>query len=224
MSEILIGRLRLASGLTLFAFVLCHFLNHAVGLISLDAMQAANPIFLGAWFNPAGNALLIAAFTVHFAIGLRAIYLKRSLAMARWEWAQIAAGLAIPPLLFAHVLATRGGYNVGALQPTYPMTIAALWVGDPFEGVKQGVALLVAADVVQIALGRTVAECEIAWIAGARGERVADQRHRFAAAQSVPQRVVRLRGLGLKRRGEHRQGGDGEKAQTRHFNCLPHTI
>ena len=33
-------RLRLASGLLLFAFAATHFLNHALGLVSLDAMIA----------------------------------------------------------------------------------------------------------------------------------------------------------------------------------------
>lgn len=153
MSDLWIGRLRLASGLTLFAFVLCHFLNHAIGLISLDAMQAANPVFLGPWYNPVGNGLLVSAFLVHFAIGLRSVYRRRSLAMARWEWGQVAAGLAIPPLLFAHVLATAGGEAAGALTPTYPMTIAALWVAAPWEGVKQGVALLVVWTHAMIGLG-----------------------------------------------------------------------
>jgi hypothetical protein len=37
-----VQRLRLASGLVLFTFVLTHFLNHAVGLISLDAMIAVD--------------------------------------------------------------------------------------------------------------------------------------------------------------------------------------
>jgi adenylate cyclase len=32
-------RLRIASGLVLFAFAATHFLNHAVGLVSLEAMH-----------------------------------------------------------------------------------------------------------------------------------------------------------------------------------------
>jgi len=47
------------------------------------------------------------------------------------------------PLLFAHVLSTRGAYLADAVQPTYPLTISALWVALPFEGVKQAVALIV---------------------------------------------------------------------------------
>ncbi len=138
-----IARARLTTGLILFAFVLCHLSNHAVGLVSLDAMQAANPAFMWIWFNPVGNTVLFTAFGLHLLIGLRAIYRRRTLRMARWEWTQIAAGLAIPPLLLAHVMATRGAYLADVLQPTYPFTIASLWVGLPAEGVKQAIALVV---------------------------------------------------------------------------------
>jgi len=36
----LLGRLRLASGLVLFAYVSLHLLNHAAGLASIAAMEA----------------------------------------------------------------------------------------------------------------------------------------------------------------------------------------
>ena len=37
-------RLRLASGLTLMAFAATHFTNHAVGLVSLEAMHRAQEL------------------------------------------------------------------------------------------------------------------------------------------------------------------------------------
>jgi adenylate cyclase len=36
----ILQRLRLISGLVLFAFAATHFLNHALGLVSLEAMHA----------------------------------------------------------------------------------------------------------------------------------------------------------------------------------------
>ena len=36
----LLQRLRLATGLILFTFAATHFFNHALGLVSLEAMQA----------------------------------------------------------------------------------------------------------------------------------------------------------------------------------------
>jgi adenylate cyclase len=40
-----IRRIRLASGLVLLVYLVTHFTNHALGLISLDAMEAGR-----AWF------------------------------------------------------------------------------------------------------------------------------------------------------------------------------
>jgi adenylate cyclase len=51
----LLQRLRLASGLVLFTFVATHFLNHALGLISLEAMQemqAWRKLVTRSWLAP----------------------------------------------------------------------------------------------------------------------------------------------------------------------------
>lgn len=66
-------RLRLISGLILFSFVLTHLANHALGLISLDTMEAGRDIFLALWRNPAGNAVLGAAAATHVALAFWSI-------------------------------------------------------------------------------------------------------------------------------------------------------
>lgn len=38
---------RLGTGLVLFAFALSHFLNHALGLVSLEAMESAQEVQIG---------------------------------------------------------------------------------------------------------------------------------------------------------------------------------
>ena len=40
------NRLRLYSGLILFVFVTGHLFNHTLGLVSLEAMEAARSIFI----------------------------------------------------------------------------------------------------------------------------------------------------------------------------------
>jgi adenylate cyclase len=45
-------RVRLASGLVLFAYVTTHLANHALGLVSLDAMEAGRVYFLALWRAP----------------------------------------------------------------------------------------------------------------------------------------------------------------------------
>jgi adenylate cyclase len=50
--------LRLASGLVLFAYVCSHFLNHACGLISIQAMDAVLTVNGGFWQSWLGRPLL----------------------------------------------------------------------------------------------------------------------------------------------------------------------
>ena len=45
----IIAVIRLTTGLILFFYVLTHNLNHALGLISLAAMEAGRLVFLGFW-------------------------------------------------------------------------------------------------------------------------------------------------------------------------------
>ena len=62
----LLQRLRLISGLMLFTFAATHFLNHALGLVSLDAMQAMQAwrkVVTRSWI---GSGVLLAAFLTHF--------------------------------------------------------------------------------------------------------------------------------------------------------------
>ena len=57
----IIARTRLATGGILFVFILTHFLNHALGLISLAAMEAGSGPFLGFWRGLAGTVILYVA-------------------------------------------------------------------------------------------------------------------------------------------------------------------
>ena len=52
-----VRQLRLTTGLILFTFVTTHLLNHALGLISLDAMEA------GRWWFPRSGAACRARFS-----------------------------------------------------------------------------------------------------------------------------------------------------------------
>jgi adenylate cyclase len=50
--------LRLVTGLILFAYATCHLLNHAFGIRSINAMQAASPVLLEPWQTLVGLTLL----------------------------------------------------------------------------------------------------------------------------------------------------------------------
>ncbi len=51
-------QVRLAAGLVLFAYIVTHFLNHALGLIALEAMESGRALFLVLWRNPIATLLV----------------------------------------------------------------------------------------------------------------------------------------------------------------------
>ncbi len=138
----IIGRVRLATGLILFFYVLTHNLNHALGLISLDAMEAGRRPFLAFWrFEPVEVVFMLAAIT-HFLLGSRALYNRHSLRMPFWEGAQIVLGLAIPPLLILHFLGTVVAHHVFGIDDAYDETVLAL-ATNPSLATTQVLAVLV---------------------------------------------------------------------------------
>src|SRR5436305_12874646 len=66
--------LRLLTGLILFAYATCHLLNHAFGIRSINAMQAASPVLLEPWQTFAGRTPPSASVFTHGLRGLYALY------------------------------------------------------------------------------------------------------------------------------------------------------
>jgi adenylate cyclase len=140
----MIRRLYLISGLILFGYLLTHLLNHALGLVSLEALEAGRRAFLLLWRNPPMTLLLYGALALHMGLALRSLYRRRRLRMPAWEATQLVLGLAIPPLLALHILATRFAHEFLGANDSYVYVILAIFVFDPLIGVRQAVVLLVA--------------------------------------------------------------------------------
>jgi adenylate cyclase len=75
--------LRLVSGLVMLAYVTMHLVNHAVGLISLDAMENVLWYIFRIWTNPPVQLLLYGSFLVHYGLALYALWQRRTLRLAR---------------------------------------------------------------------------------------------------------------------------------------------
>ena len=90
---------RLGAGLVLLAFVVTHFLNHALGLFGLEAMDWLQTLRFAVTRSWAGSLLLGLAFLVHIGLGLARLAGRRTLRMSLWEGFQIGSGLLIPLLL-----------------------------------------------------------------------------------------------------------------------------
>jgi adenylate cyclase len=134
---------RLVTGLILFFYVLTHNLNHALGLISLSAMEAGRTVFLTFWrFAPFEIALLLAAL-LHLAIGLRALYRRKSLKMPFLEAAQLVLGLCTPPLILLHIVGTVVSHDLYGIDDRYAYVLWVIWVAQPSLGLMQSTALVV---------------------------------------------------------------------------------
>jgi adenylate cyclase len=124
-------QLRLASGLVLFAYVAFHLANHATMAVSLAAAEAyATAMFAFVRLWPV-QAALYGALAAHLALALYAIYARRDLrAMSRGEILQLAAGLAVIPLMANHVVPARLG---PALLDTTPFHTLVVLIGTKFD-------------------------------------------------------------------------------------------
>lgn len=139
----MIGRLRLWSGLVLFLFVLGHFVNHALGIVSLEAMNAGMKVTIEPWRTLPGTVLFAAALAVHVVLTLWSLYQRRTLRIRPSEAVQLVLGLAIPIVLGAHFFATRGIYEAYGVKGDYPLEMVSLWIAFPVSGLLNGIGLVV---------------------------------------------------------------------------------
>ena len=142
-NPVTIRGLRLGTGLILFAYVITHLGNHALGLISLEAMEAGREYFLLAWRNPVGSVLLLGSLLLHMMLALDAVYRRRRLKMSIGEALQFILGFAAPILLVSHILGTRAAFQLYDTDDTYAYVLLALWVDDPTHGIRQSSATVI---------------------------------------------------------------------------------
>ncbi|MHA1600823.1 MAG: adenylate/guanylate cyclase domain-containing protein [Alphaproteobacteria bacterium] len=140
----MIRRLHLTTGLVLFTYLLTHQLNHALGLISLDALAAGREVFLALWRNPVATVLLYGALLLHGGLALAAIYRRRRLVMPAWQAAQLLLGLTIPPLITLHSLGTRLANGLFGVDDSYIYVLLVYFVFNPLLALKQLLVILVA--------------------------------------------------------------------------------
>src|SRR5689334_12264662 len=141
----MIRRLRLVSGLVMLVYVTMHLLNHAVGLVSLEAMEDVLWWVFRIWSNRPAQTLLYSSFLVHYGLSLWALWQRRSLRLRPAELAQIILGFAIPILLARHVVGTRIADNFFHTDTGYYAYLLWLYfVRAPDLGYLQMLVLVVA--------------------------------------------------------------------------------
>lgn len=139
----MIQNLRLYSGLTMFAYVLTHLLNHAAGIVSPELMETVGEYTTEIWQFPLLEILLLAALVTHFLLATARLTSRRTLRLRKSEWAQMILGLCIPFLLFRHIIATRIidlGFDVAS---PFERVLLDLAVFIPFQGILQAITVIV---------------------------------------------------------------------------------
>ncbi len=139
-----VRQVRLTCGIILFAYLLSHYLNHALGNISLAAMEYGLDIHMAFWLSPIGTLLLYPALAIHASLGLWSLYQRRHFRWKAAEIVQLVLGLSIPVLLCTHLIGERLGVTLYGLYRTYALALFNFWVARPDLGVMQAVLVLVA--------------------------------------------------------------------------------
>jgi adenylate cyclase len=119
---------RMTSGLILFTYLGFHLVNHALGLISLQAAEHGMEYAIAVWYSPLGTVLLYGAAGTHFLLALWAVYERRTFWLPPIELIRIALGFALPLLLIGHAVNTRLAYDVFGLASDYTRVVTNLWM------------------------------------------------------------------------------------------------
>src|SRR5262249_19629591 len=131
LAHVLRARLRLASALVLLSFVICDLCGQICLLGSLRVASHVAGFLMAVWWTGTGGLVLATALLVHFLNALWSIYVRRTLRLTRWEWAQVVLGLAIIPLMLRHVVATRIGSEFLLSSQDYNSVLLSHWVLNP---------------------------------------------------------------------------------------------
>jgi adenylate cyclase len=133
---------RLITALVVACFVVGHFLNHALGVVSIEAMDRMRAVLAAWWRSPPGTVLLYGSLVTHFALALVSLYRRTTLRMPAWEAVQLALGLAIPPLLIAHIVGTRLTWWLLDHHIDYERVVGTLWSSE-WSAARQSLLLLI---------------------------------------------------------------------------------
>jgi len=143
-SQATIRKVRLTTGIILFTYLTTHYLNHALGNISLNAMELGRVPFELLWRSWIGTIALYGAILIHLGLGLWALYERRYFRVTIGQVVQLVLGLSVPPLIMGHVLATRVGAAFFDMQLHYPQELWIFWINSPMRGMEQAVVLVIA--------------------------------------------------------------------------------
>ena len=126
-----IRQVRLATGLVLFAYLISHFTNHALGNISLGTMDDALYYHAMFWQSWPVLVVLYGSVLIHLGLGIWALYARRQFRWTSIELTQLVFGLSIPVFIISHVIGVRLATPLYGHAKDYPQVFFAYWVFRP---------------------------------------------------------------------------------------------
>lgn len=142
-SRTLLRSLRIVTGLYLLGYVTSHLINLSLGLISIEAMDAARPYLTGIWSNEVTGLILLTVLLVHYGIGLWSVYDRPRIGGTVQDMVQAISGLTILPLLSIHAVGVVMLQGVG-VDVDYNLILRIFWLSNPGYGLIQVLLLSVA--------------------------------------------------------------------------------
>ena len=124
-------QVRLVTGAIMFAYLISHFLNHALGNISTDAMA------IGVHYHTEFRQFLPVAIVfygaclVHTGLGVWALYQRREFRWKAIEPLQLVLGLSIPVFIIIHILGVRLGQTLYGHEKLYPQELYTFFIASP---------------------------------------------------------------------------------------------
>jgi len=139
-----VRQIRLACGLVMFSYLISHFLNHALGNISMEALAVGLYWHTTFWqFLPVAITFYTAVL-VHSSLGIWALYQRRQFRWKAIEPLQLLLGLSIPALVIAHIAGVRLGQTLFGHEKAYPQVFYAYWIVWPYKMWQMYAVLLIA--------------------------------------------------------------------------------
>ncbi len=126
-------QVRLVSGVVMFAYLLSHYLNHALGNISLEALAVGVYLHVAFWQFLPVTILFYASCLVHTALGIWAVYERRQFRWKAIEPLQLALGLSVPMMIIAHIIGIRLGQTLFGHERLYPQVLFLYWIWAPHK-------------------------------------------------------------------------------------------
>lgn len=121
-------QIRLVSGVVLFAYLVSHFLNHALGNISMEALARGVYIHTAFWQFLPVTIVFYTACLVHTGLGIWALYQRREFGWKAVEPLQLLLGLSIPLIVIAHITGVRLGHTLFDHEKLYPQELYLFFV------------------------------------------------------------------------------------------------